>query len=192
MFCTKCGARLPDDALFCPHCGKTTILNTNAAPVQQPVFPVQQVAPVQPMQQAQPFAPVYAAINQNNIPVTKRKFWKYVNIPFGILGTLFLAFFTFNFAAPLLGIYSSNHFAEHWYISTPFRFASFNESCSSLIDYPDIVHTLKMNCIFPAAMYFIALSLLVLAFALIKNPIAKLCTMTGAVVLGIITLAIVA
>ena len=184
MFCTKCGAQIPEDALFCHHCGNKTVINSPAA---QPVAPV---SPVYPMQQQYP-AYGFAATNQNSIPVTKRKFWKYINIPFGILGAIFLAIGTFNFVAPFFGGFTSSHFAGFWRVSTPIPMASFNESCDDIAFFPDIVHSLKMNCITPAVMFFLALSLLIVAFAFIKNPIAKLCTMAGAVIMGVMTLAIV-
>ena len=37
MFCSKCGAQLPDDAKFCDKCGAA--LHSNAAPVMPKVNP---------------------------------------------------------------------------------------------------------------------------------------------------------
>lgn len=35
MYCSKCGAQLPEDALFCPKCGSRIVHNVEAAPVPQ-------------------------------------------------------------------------------------------------------------------------------------------------------------
>lgn len=47
MFCSKCGAQLPDDAVFCTSCGTATANSTPAAqdPAQQPNQNTQQANP---------------------------------------------------------------------------------------------------------------------------------------------------
>lgn len=57
MFCTKCGAQLPDGSVFCSSCGAT--LNAAAAPAAQPVAPAQPAAAAQPAY-AQPAPQAYA------------------------------------------------------------------------------------------------------------------------------------
>ena len=69
MFCSKCGAQVPDDSTFCSACGNA--LNADTAPATQPQAPAQpQQPPVQP--QPQPARPGYGAAA---IPVSKLKFF---------------------------------------------------------------------------------------------------------------------
>ena len=53
MFCSNCGAFMPDGQAFCTNCGTPL---ANGQPVQQ-AQPVQPVQPVQPAQPVQPVAP---------------------------------------------------------------------------------------------------------------------------------------
>ncbi len=60
MFCTKCGAQLPENALFCGSCG-TKVAAPDQPAYQAPAQPAYQ-APAQPA--AQPAQPVYQAPTQ--------------------------------------------------------------------------------------------------------------------------------
>ena len=75
MFCTNCGATIPDNSAFCTNCGAKADV-TPQAPVEQPMQPQAPVyeQPVQPQapvyeQPVQPQAPVYEQPVQPQAPV---------------------------------------------------------------------------------------------------------------------------
>lgn len=40
MFCTNCGKELPENALFCPSCGKSIFLSPATSPVSSQTTPI--------------------------------------------------------------------------------------------------------------------------------------------------------
>ncbi len=62
MFCFQCGAQLPDDSVFCPHCGQSLAMPPQSPQPQQPVNQEPAPRPQQPVYQEpapQPQQPYY-------------------------------------------------------------------------------------------------------------------------------------
>ena len=64
MKCKACGAEIPDGSLFCTECGakvEQEAIQTNEAPVSEPVSAPQYTSNVAPAAPAAPAAPVYTS-----------------------------------------------------------------------------------------------------------------------------------
>lgn len=80
MYCSKCGAEMQPDQMFCPACGQQVNQTENGQQSQQPIQ--SQIPPQQNFYQQQPMNDQYYG---QQIPMKWYKFISYVQLPLSVL-----------------------------------------------------------------------------------------------------------